>query len=244
MFLLACFLAILKFSQQQTVEVWTSEPNRNLWFSQQVPQEFVDDIPSSTTYSIYVRESVRYQTMDGFGASLTDASCWLLLNKLTEPVRNEILQKLFSTNGIGLSLLRQPIGASDFGWESWSLDDTPNNVDDWNLSSFSLWREDAYIRPILDQALNVNRERIKLMASPWSPPAWMKTGKNLFGGSGGTLRAECYDVYADYFVKFLQAYESKGSPVYAITPQNEPQYAPNSYPGMLMSAQNQIGFIR
>jgi glucosylceramidase len=112
------------------------------------------------------------------------------------------------------------------------------------LSTFSLWREDAHIRPILDKALDVNRKRIKLMASPWSPPAWMKSGKNLFGGPGGYLRAECYDIYAEYFIKFIQAYESKGSPVYAITLQNEPQYAPNSYPGMLMSVENQIGLIR
>jgi len=165
-------------------------------------------------------------------------------NKLTDSVRNEVLQKLFSKNGIGLSLLRQPIGASDFGWESWTLDDTVNNIDDWTLNNFSLWREDAYIRPILDQVLDVNRERIKLFASPWSPPAWMKTGKHLFGGIGGTLRAECYDVYADYFVKFVQEYEKKGSPIYAITPQNEPQYAPQYYLGMLMSSENQIGFIR
>jgi glucosylceramidase len=72
----------------------------------------------------------------------------------------------------------------------------------------------------------------------------MKSGKNLFGGPGGYLRAECYDIYAEYFIKFIQAYERKGSPIYAITPQNEPQYAPNSHPGMLMPVEKKIGFIR
>ena len=237
------FFLLFQFTRSQNVEVWLSDPTKNSWFSQQVPQSFAADT-GSNPYTIFVREGIKYQTMDGFGASLTDASCWLIQNKLSASVRRDVLQRLFSTSGIGLSLLRQPIGASDFGWEAWSLADTPNNVDDWNLSSFSLWREDAYIRPILDQALNVNRERIKLMASPWSPPAWMKSGKNLFGASGGYLRPECYDVYADYFVKFVQEYERKGSPIYAITPQNEPEYAPNAYPGMLMSSTNQIGFIR
>lgn len=72
----------------------------------------------------------------------------------------------------------------------------------------------------------------------------MKTQKHLFGSRGGSLRKECYSAYADYFVKFIQGYKNKGSPVYAITPQNEPQYAPASYPGMLMSTQEQIEFVR
>ena len=104
--------AVVKVCQSQSVNVWLTEPNKNSWFNQQIPQNFADDT-GSNPYTIYVREAVKYQTMDGFGASLTDASCWLLLNKLTNTTRNDILQKLFSTNGIGLSLLRQPNGASD-----------------------------------------------------------------------------------------------------------------------------------
>lgn len=227
----------------QSVEVWLSDPNKGIWFNQQVSQYFTADTTTSS-YTITVNDAVRYQEMDGFGASLTDATCWLLKYKLTSTKRKELLERLFSKNGIGISLLRQPIGASDFGWEAWSLDDTPGNIDDFNLNSFSLWREDDYIRPMLDEALNVNRERIKLFASPWSPPAWMKSQKHLFGGRGGYLRAECYSVYADYFVKFIKEYEKKGSTIYAITLQNEPLYAPQNYPGMLMSAENQIGFIK
>lgn len=141
-----------------------------------------------------------------------------------------------------MSLLRQTLGASDFGWEAWSFADTNNNVDDFNLNSFALWREEAYIRPILTQALAVSPGRIKLFASPWSPPAWMKTNKHLNGNIGGSLRADCYAVYADYFVKYLKEYERMGTPVYAITIQNEPLYAP-SYPGMLMNANEQTSFI-
>ncbi|KAL9652768.1 hypothetical protein ABK040_010801 [Willaertia magna] len=179
--------------------------------------------------------------MDGFGASLTDASCWLLKNKLSDQKRSEIMNDLFGPNGINISLLRQPMGSCDFAWESWSFDDSQS--DDFSLQNFSLWREEAYIRPMLNQALQVNKGRIKIFATPWSPPAWMKSGRNLFGSAGGYLRPECYDVYADYFVKYIQQNEKLGSPIYAVTPQNEPQYAPSNYPGMLMSIQDEIGFI-
>lgn len=76
------------------------------------------------------------------------------------------------------------MGATDFSWSEWSLDDTTNNIDDFNLTGFGLWREDAYIWPILRQTLAVNPGRIKLFATPWSPPAWMKTKKDMIGAIG------------------------------------------------------------
>jgi glucosylceramidase len=91
--------------------------------------------------------------------------------------------------------------------------------------------------------LGVNPGRIKIFATPWSPPAWMKTQKNLTGKTGGSLRPECYNVYADYLIKYLKAYQQKGSPVYAMTVQNEPLNAPN-YPGMLMNVNEQMNFIQ
>lgn len=84
-----------------------------------------------------------------------------------------------------MSLLRQPLGSSDFGWEAWTLDNTTTNSDDKDLKNFRLWRESAYIRPILAQALAINQGRIKLFATPWSPPAWIKTNKHLNGNVGG-----------------------------------------------------------
>ena len=129
-----------------------------------------------------------------------------------------------------------------------------------------MWREDDYIKPMLEEALNIDKSRVKIFASPWSmntigyyflkkyfknvpymflgPPAWMKTNKQLFGAQGGILRSDCYGVYADYFVKYIQECKRLGRPIYAITCQNEPLYAPNSYPGMIMSSQEQSKFIR
>ena len=235
--------SFVQIIQSQSVEVWMSNPNQNLWLIQK-PEVNFNSEEGSEQYTIDVIDSIKYQEMDGFGASLTDASCWLIKNKLSDSFQIEVLHKLFSKEGIGLSLLRQPIGASDFNWEAWTLDDTDNNNDDWNLSRFSLWREDAYIWPILQKALQVSPQRIKIFGSPWSPPAWMKSGKHLFGAQGGYLRPECYEVYANYFVRVVNEYKKRGSPLYAITIQNEPQNDPNNYPGMKMSSANQIGFIR
>lgn len=225
----------------ESVQVWLTNPNSGIWLQRQADTKFAAD-SGSNSYTITVNDGTRYQTMDGFGASMTDSSAWLMQNKLTSNKRTEVMNNLFGPNGINLSILRQPIGASDFGWEAWTYNDTTNNTDDWSLANFSLWREDAYIRPMLNQAYNVNKGRIKIFATPWSPPAWMRSNRGL-NGNGGYLRPEAYDAYANYFIKYIQAYAAKGTPVYAVTVQNEPMYAPN-YPGMIMSTSDQIGFIK
>ncbi|MFI2857675.1 glycoside hydrolase family 30 beta sandwich domain-containing protein [Paenibacillus sp. JSM ZJ436] len=229
------------YAAGEAVQVWLSNPNTNSWLTKKTDLNF-SSTSANADYTFTVNGNTTYQTMDGFGASLTDASAWLLKNKLSTTKRSEVMNKLFGPSGINISALRQPMGASDFNWEAWTYNDTTNNVDDMSLSGFSLWREDAYIRPMLDQAYNVNKGRIKIFATPWSPPAWMKTGKTLYGDTGGTLRTDAYNAYADYFVKYLKQYSAKGTPVYAISVQNEPKFAPH-WPGMLMSTTEQINFI-
>lgn len=166
------------------IEFWTSQPTKNIFLKREADLKFVPKSGNTTSYDINVNNDVKFQQMDGFGGSLTDASCWLLKYRLTPSKRNEILGKLFGSNGINLSLLRQPIGSTDFAWERWTLGDTKDNVDDFQLNNFYMWREDDYIRPMLDLALKVNPGRVKLFASPWSPPAWMKTQKHLNGNIG------------------------------------------------------------
>ena len=169
---IALVLCLLGSVTLQTVRVLITDPTRNIWLSESQEVTFQADSASTPNYyTINVDDTIKYQTMDGFGASLTEASCWLFKNKLTDAKRNDLLRKLFSTDGIHLSILRQPIGASDFNWNAWTYDDS--ETDDWNLTSFSLAREDAYIRPILNQAIGISPGRIKLFSSPWSPPAWL-----------------------------------------------------------------------
>ncbi|OYD88252.1 hypothetical protein CDG77_24805 [Nostoc sp. 'Peltigera membranacea cyanobiont' 213] len=115
-------------SSQESVEVWLSVPNGTMLVRQTDIYFAVDS--DVNNYTIIVDEDTQYQQIDGFGGSLTDASCWLLKYKLTDQKRAEVMQDLFGQSGINISLLRQPIGASDFSWEAWTFDDTTNNTDD------------------------------------------------------------------------------------------------------------------
>lgn len=224
------------------IQVWRTSVRDNVFLKRLSDIQFSSQPHNVSNLIINVNPEVKYQTMDGFGASLTDASSWLLAYRLDDQKREEVMKDLFSKEGIHISLLRQTIGACDFNWEAYSYDDTPNNEDDFELKYFTMRRDDAYIEPMLNYALKMSSNHIKLMASPWSPPAWMKTRRHL-NGNGGILRRDCYDVFAEYFIKYLQENKRRGREIYAITVQNEPQYAPNHYPGMLMSPEEQIEFI-
>ena len=186
--------------------------------------------------------------MDGFGAAVTDSSAWLIYNKMSSSQRNTVMRNLFDPKqGIGISFVRIPMGASDFSINGpYSYDDLPAGQTDPNLSNFSIKHDLAYIVPVLQQAHSLNAN-LKFMANPWSPPAWMKTNGSMLGvsnGVTGTLNSGDYEPLARYFVKFIRAYQAQGIPLYAITPQNEPLYAPNSYPGMSWAASDENNFIK
>ena len=175
------------------------------------------------------------QEIDGFGASLTDSSAWLIARRLSEGGRLALLARLFDrTGGIGLNMLRQPMGASDFALETYSYDDSAPDLGD-----FSIAYERAYVLPML-QEIRALSPGLKLIGSPWSPPGWMKSGGQMVGG---TLLPEMRSLYADYFVRFLRAYEAEGIPFWAVTPQNEPEFSPPAYPGMKMSSLEQAEFV-
>lgn len=194
--------------------------------------------------TITVNDGVKYQQIDGFGASLTDSSAWLLWNKLTESQRKDALQMLFSREkGIGLSVLRQPMGASDFALAAYSYDDLPTgqplNPGDPELKHFSIDHDRAYILPILREAMALN-PNLKIIASPWSPPGWMKTSGSMIQGA---LLPTAYSPFAKYFVRFVQEYEAAGVSIFAVTIQNEPLNIPGDYPGMGMTAREQAEFL-
>jgi glucosylceramidase len=177
--------------------------------------------------------------MVGFGASLTDSSAWLIYNKMSSSQRNQLMTNLFDlNNGIGLDFLRQPIGGSDLALNEYTYDDVPSGQSDPNLNNFSISHDTAYIVPLLQQALQLN-PNLKIMATPWTAPAWMKSNDSLEQGS---LNASDFQVYAQYFVKFIQAYQAQGIPIYAVTPQNEPENN-NRMPTMPISASDEANFI-
>jgi glucosylceramidase len=184
-------------------------------------------------HTIDVDENKTYQQMIGFGAAMTDASAYLIQNKLPAPDREVLLQDLFGrTRGIGLSFVRVPMGASDFSLRHYSYDDMPDTATDSALEHFSIDADRAEKLPLLRRALAIN-QKLKVMGSPWSVPGWMKSTNSLITG---TLLPRFYDSFADYFVKFIRAYEAEGVPIYAISLQNEPNYEPANYPGMRLDA--------
>jgi len=188
---------------------------------------------------ILIDTQTTYQVMDGFGAALTESSAYLI-SSLPDEQRQALLNDLFSkTEGIGIDFIRIPMGASDFALNTYSYNDMPVGSTDLALQNFSLERDETYIIPILKEALSINPQ-IKLIGSPWSAPAWMKDNRSM---NGGSLLPLYYDVYANYFLKFIEGYHAHGLPIYAITPQNEPLHQTSNYPTMYMSAQQQIAFI-
>lgn len=185
-----------------------------------------------------------YQSFLGCGASITDSSASLLA-RLTAGQRDAVMEQLFSpTTGIGLSYLRQPIGSSAFvaGPRYYTCDDVSSGHTDFDLAQFSIARDEAGILPLLRQARRLN-PRLKVMATPWSAPAWMKTNGSLVGGE--LIDApRYYEAYAAYLVKFVKEYERAGVPIHAVTLQNEPQNRNPDVPGMHLGVAQAKRLIR
>lgn len=227
-------------SEKTKVDVWLSTIDQSKLLEKQQSIKFTPT-KGESKYTINIDETKTYQQMDGFGASFTDTSAWLVYNKLSESGRKELMTKLFDrNNGIGISFLRQPMGASDFALSTYSYDDMPKGQTDFELKNFSIEHDKKYIIPILQEALSIDKD-IKIMATPWSPPGWMKFSDNMIGGS---LRPDSYNAYANYFLKFINSYSKEGIPIYAISIQNEPMYVPEQYPGMKMMPEEQIAFVK
>jgi len=213
--------------QGPVAQAWITTANRSRLLSQD-PDLLIRSGTAASPVVIDVDEGTSYQEMIGFGAAMTDASAYLIQQKLGAQ-HDAILRELFGRNpGIGLSFLRVPMGASDFSTHHYSYDDMPAGQTDSTLTRFSIDEDRANKLPALKAALAINPQ-LKLVGSPWSPPGWMKSTGSLIKG---TLRPEFYDSFAQYFRKFVDAYTAEGVPIFAVTMQNEPAYEPADYPGM------------
>ncbi|MFN8325121.1 glycoside hydrolase family 30 beta sandwich domain-containing protein [Flavobacterium sp.] len=195
---------------------------------------------NSNSYpTIEVNQNQTFQTIDGFGYTLTGGSAEVI-NQLGDSKKQELLQELFGSaeNSISVSYLRISIGASDLNSSVFSYDDMPSGQTDINLTNFSLTIDSQLIN-LLKDILLIN-PNVKIMATPWSAPVWMKDNGSSVGGS---LQAQYYGVYAQYFVKYIQAMQQEGITIHAITPQNEPLHGGNN-PSMVMTATQQADFIK
>ncbi|MFF2727145.1 lectin [Streptomyces sp. NPDC058008] len=195
----------------------------------QTPVTFAAGNGGSGT-NITVDENTRYQTFTGGGASFTDTAAWLMKGSgaLSQATRDATMKKLFSpTEGIGLSFVRNPMGGSDLARFGYTYDDMPAGRTDPSLADFSIAHDLQDVLPLTRQAEQLN-PALTTVASPWTAPAWMKDSGQL---NGGWLKAEYYGAYADYFVKYLQAWRDQGVPVDYVTAQNEPTCC-SGYPSM------------
>jgi glucosylceramidase len=185
---------------------------------------------------VTINDGVTYQRIKGFGAAMTDSSAWLIEHALGASQRAVLLSGLFGSSGLHLSFLRVPIGASDFtaSGRPYTYDDVATGHTDPALRRFTVAHDRSYVIPALRAAISLNRS-LKLLASPWTPPAWMKDNDALNDlAFRGRLRGAAYGPWAGYIVRFLRAYAAAGIPISALTPANEPGN-PTRYPGLNMS---------
>jgi glucosylceramidase len=220
------------------VACWLTTPDQAQLLQRQ-PGQLAFKKSAASGAVIEVDDSQHFQTMDGFGYCLTGGSAELL-HAMSAPARAKLLHELFGMGAseLAVSYLRLSIGASDLDATVFSYDDLPAGQTDPTLAKFSLAPDEAHLIPVLKEILAIN-PNIKLLGSPWSPPAWMKTNE---ATKGGSLKPEYYPAYAQYFVKYLQAMQARGIHVEAITVQNEPLH-PGNNPSLLMTAEPQAEFI-
>ena len=230
--------AYTQVRQNNTGEVWLTNADESALFEKQVKGlTFGQSNNADSTITINPKES--YQSIDGFGFTLTGGSAQLMM-RMSAGARKALIRELFATNdkNIGISYLRVSIGASDLNAFVFSYDDLPKGETDMDLTKFDLAEDKKDVVPVLKEILAVN-PKIKILGSPWSAPVWMKDNGDTRGGS---LKPEYFDVYARYLAKYIQTMKKEGIAIDAITVQNEPLH-PGNNPSMLMLAPDQAKFV-
>ena len=227
-------------SDLSVVDFWLSDQNKSIIFSKQSTGVDTGKTKASLFKDIDVNIDQAFQIMDGFGFALNGGSALNLYN-MNSKSRKILLDELFgqTNQSIRVSYLRLSVGASDLDEFPFSYNDLPSGEVDLEMKKFSLKQDERYLIPILKEILAIS-PNIKIMASPWSAPTWMKSNKKTKGGS---LLPEFYDAYSKYFVKYIRSMAEKNILIDAITVQNEPLHDGNN-PSMHMSAIEQLHFVK
>lgn len=232
-------LALAPYSSaQRKLESWLTTPDKANLLKQQ-PTIKWHKASEAKPDDIVLDDSKTYQTIDGFGQAVTGGSAELLM-KMSPDARSAILHELFGSgpNDIHTSYIRVSVGSSDMNDHAYTYDDLPAGETDPDLKHFSLAEDEKYVIPVLKEILAI-QPSLKILASPWSAPAWMKDNDNLKGGS---LKPEYYGTYARFWVMYLKGMEARGIHIDTLTPQNEPEN-PKNTPSMLMTAEQEATFI-
>ncbi|MGL4512477.1 MAG: glycoside hydrolase family 30 beta sandwich domain-containing protein [Lacipirellulaceae bacterium] len=222
------------------VDVWVTTADKGRLLAQDLDVVSQAGVGSGGVV-VSINSAQAFQTMDGFGAAMTNSAAWTLQTRLTQPNRDRLMGTLFgSQDGIGLNYLRLAAGSSDFTASGfYTYNDRGPGQTDVPQANFSINPDRATILPALQQAKGANPD-LKLMAAPWSPPGWMKTNNSVIGGS---LRPEYYASYATYLRKFVEAYAAEGLPIDLLSVQNEPLHSAPNYPSSTMTATQQADLI-
>jgi glucosylceramidase len=226
-----------KGSNINKIQMYLTDPSAKIYLTkQETPKigENAENLPEIT-----IDSSERFQTIDGFGFALTGGSAYLL-NKMSVSDRSNVLKRFYDPKvGIGASMVRISIGASDLSQKCFTYDEKLLGLGkDTDLKKFNIYAGDKEVIPMLKEILAINPD-IKILATPWTAPKWMKSNK-LYGG--GSLKPKFYQAYADYFVKYLKTMKENGINISAISTQNEPECGTNK-PSMKMDASSQANFI-
>ena len=188
--------------------------------------------------TVFVDTSRRFQTIEGFGGAFTEASA-VVWQGLGEGAREQMLRDCFDpARGHGYTLCRVHMNSCDFSLGNYAHLETPGDVD---LATFSIERDRRALLPFIQAALRVAGRPIKLLVSPWSPPAWMKSNGQM--NQGGKLLPQYAAAWARCFVRFIRAYEAAGVPVWAVSVQNEPA-ATQRWDSCIYSAEEERDFVR
>ncbi|MEH6406329.1 MAG: glycoside hydrolase family 30 beta sandwich domain-containing protein [Leeuwenhoekiella sp.] len=243
LFILIAVMAVscnsVEKKQTETAQLWlTSQDGKHLLQKQEIVIN--PDNAAKADETIVINDSITYQTMDGFGYTLTGGSA-MLMHKMSDTARADLLQELFGRKeeNLGVSYIRLSIGASDMDAAPFSYDDLAQGETDVDLAHFNLSQDTLHLIPVLKEILKIS-PKIKILGSPWSPPVWMKDNGDTRGGS---LLEKYYPAYANYFVKYIEVMRDNGIPIDAITIQNEPLH-PGNNPSLLMKAPEQGEFIK
>ena len=234
-YILFTLIYLSQLAVSQVVTPWLTMGDKSKLLQQQSNLSFALN-SSSGGNTVTINPATVYQTMDGFGFCMTEGSAEVITS-LAEAQQSALLTELFDKNsGLGISMLRISIGASDLSSSNYSYNETSG---DTNMANFCLAGPDlTYLIPILKKVLAINPD-IKILATPWSAPRWMKSNYSWVGGS---LNTSAYAAYANYFAKYIAAMKAQGIVIWGITPQNEPEN-PNNNPSMVMNSTEEKNFI-
>jgi len=227
----------LKRYRNKILQVYTTAKDTELRLTKTSEQVFKKKVqPLETEVAIFINPKKTFQKYLGIGGAITDASSEVFAT-LNETQQNKLLESLYGKDGIGYNIIRTSIHSSDFGLGSF----TYVKEGDADLKTFSIEKDKEKRIPFIKKAIDLIKDDLVFYASPWSPPAFMKSNKNML--QGGKLLPEFRQAWADYYVKFIKAYEEEGIPVWGLTIQNEPM-AVQRWESCIYTADEERDFLK